>query len=100
MLKAVDCKQFKRQDCSLLDRYSKNTTGQKLQYHHFTKPMLFLQKVVEVLEPISQLSLDKRQGTYWTGRQPVAGLTYSDRQLWTLTYTPIGNLKSPVATGT
>ncbi len=43
-----------------------------------------------------QLSLGERQGTPWTGRQSIAGQTYRDRQPLTLTFTPTGNLESPV----
>ncbi len=41
----------------------------------------------------SQLSLNERQSTPWTGRQSVTGPTYRERQ--PLTFTPPGNLDSP-----
>ncbi len=44
----------------------------------------------------SQLSLGEQRGTPWTGRQSVTGPTYRDRQPLTLTFTPTGNLESPV----
>lgn len=36
------------------------------------------------------------QGTPWTGHQPVIELTQRDRQLVTLTFTPIANWELPI----
>lgn len=36
------------------------------------------------------------RGTPWTGLQSVAWLTQGDRQPFTFTFTPIGNLESPI----
>ena len=41
---------------------------------------------------LSQLSLWETQGTPWTGRQTISGLTH--KQPFTLTFTPTGNLES------
>ena len=49
--------------------------------HH---PSIFLSQ--------SQLPLFKR----WTHRQPITGLTYRDRQPFTLTFTTTSNLESPM----
>uniref|UniRef100_A0A3P9DAV5 Tripartite motif containing 39 n=1 Tax=Maylandia zebra TaxID=106582 RepID=A0A3P9DAV5_9CICH len=43
---------------------------------------------------LSQLSFCNRQGTPWTGRQSIAGLTQRDKQPFTLT--PMGNLELPI----
>jgi len=47
---------------------------------------------------LSQLSLGKRQGTPWTGRQSIAGLHRDkrDTQPCTLTLTPKHNLETPI----
>ncbi|XP_049444776.1 uncharacterized protein LOC125896339 isoform X2 [Epinephelus fuscoguttatus] len=47
------------------------------------------------LEPIPATS-GERQGTPWTGRQTIAGLTHRDKQPFTLTFTPTDNLESPI----
>ncbi|XP_078019577.1 dynein axonemal assembly factor 3 isoform X1 [Epinephelus lanceolatus] len=43
---------------------------------------------------LSQLTLDEGRGTPWTGHQTITGLR--DRQPFTLTFTPTGNLESPI----
>ena len=47
------------------------------------------------LEPIPA-DIWRRQGTPWTGHQTITGLTHRDRQSFTLTFTPTGNLESTV----
>ena len=47
------------------------------------------------LEPIPA-DIGRRRGTPWTGRQSIAGLTHRDRQPFTLTFTPTGNLESTI----
>ncbi|XP_054471906.1 nectin-3-like protein isoform X2 [Anoplopoma fimbria] len=49
-------------------------------------------RVAGVLEPIPAVN-GRRQGTPWTGRQPITGQTYRDRQPLTLTFTPTGNFR-------
>ena len=43
------------------------------------------------LEPIPA-DFGRMRGTPWTGRQTITGLTHRDRQPFTLTFTPTGNL--------
>ena len=47
------------------------------------------------LEPIPA-DIGRRRGTPWTGRQTITGLTHRDRQPFTLTFTPTGNLESTI----
>jgi len=42
---------------------------------------------------LRQLTSGERQGTPWTGRQTIAGLTHRDKQPFTLTFTPLDNLE-------
>ncbi|XP_060773494.1 phosphoribosylformylglycinamidine synthase isoform X3 [Neoarius graeffei] len=45
---------------------------------------------------LSQLTTGERQGTPWTSRQVITGLTHRHRQPFTLAFTPTVNLESPV----
>ena len=38
----------------------------------------------------------RKRGTPWTSCHFIAGLTYKDKQPSTLTFTPMGNLESPI----
>jgi len=45
---------------------------------------------------LSQLTLGERQGIPWTGHQAITGLTRRDRQPFTLTFSRMDNLESPI----
>uniref|UniRef100_A0A3B4XV93 Fibronectin type-III domain-containing protein n=1 Tax=Seriola lalandi dorsalis TaxID=1841481 RepID=A0A3B4XV93_SERLL len=36
------------------------------------------------------------QGTCWTGRQSITGMIYREKHPFTLTFTPMGNIRSPI----
>lgn len=52
--------------------------------------------IIHDLSPLEPIPNDNRRevGTPWTGHQFITVLRYRDKQLYTLTFSPTGNLES------